>query len=94
MSAHDSAAPYTGRMDWYERRRQTERRRLLNRLGARGEAALGSARWGVYGPAAADARETARLMRPLSPTLAVLWDTAADAWERRALPPLRLFEDD
>jgi hypothetical protein len=81
-------------MDWLERRHQKERERRLRRVAAYGVPAIGLARWGLYGPAAANARETARLVRPLSSTLAVLWDTAADAWERRARPPLRLFEDD
>jgi hypothetical protein len=81
-------------MDWLEKRRHDERRRLLNRYRARADSATGNARWGVYDVAAADARECAGLVRPLSPTLGALWDIAADCYQRNARPPLRLFEDD
>jgi hypothetical protein len=97
IDAHDYSARharYHARMDWLEQRRHDERRRLLQRVAAYGLPAIGLARWGLYGPAAANARETARLVRPLSPTLAICWQVAADTWQARALPPLRLFEDD
>lgn len=88
-------AGYTGRMyDWREQKSEKDRTNLLARYRAHADGAIGSARWGVYDVAAADARRCADLVRPLSPTLSALWDQAADAYQRRALPPLRLFDDD
>jgi hypothetical protein len=81
-------------MDWLERRQQKERAGRLGRYHARTDAATSNARWGLYGYAAVDARKCAELVRPFSPTLGALWDQAAEAYQRRALPPLRLFDDD
>lgn len=81
-------------MDWRERDRQHARVNLLARYRATAQGAMGEARWGVYDLAAADARKCAELVRPFSPTLGALWDQAAEAYQRRALPPFRLFDDE
>jgi hypothetical protein len=71
----------------------TQRERNRARRGVRrGEEAVGLAKMGAYWQAGLSARETADMIRPVSPTLGVLWDVAADAWLSQGRPPRSLFD--